>query len=162
MSSLYELTGDFLQVKEMMESGEYDQETLQNTMDCIQCSIEEKAENIVKIMKEKDGQALVYKTEIERMATNKQAVENDVKRLKDMLKTTMDVAELKKIVTPLFKISIAKNGGALPIEILGDVPDEYKTTPTPVPDKTKIKELLGAGDVAWAKFRERGESLRIK
>ena len=162
MSRLYELTQDFIQVQEMLETGEYDQETLQNTLDCIQCGIEEKAESIVKIIKKMEGEAATYKAEIERMTANKQTIENNIKRLKQMLQETMAATEIKKITTPLFKISIVKNGGVAPFEITGDVPDKYKIKPEPQPDNSKIRELLKTHEVDWAKLKERGTHLTIK
>lgn len=46
MSGIYELTQDFLQVSDLIESGEYDPETLHNTLECIEYQIEEKAETM--------------------------------------------------------------------------------------------------------------------
>lgn len=162
MSKLYELTSDFLQVQELIENGDYDRELLENTLECIQCSIEEKVENIVKIIKNLDGESAAYKTEIERMSENKTAIENNVKRLKEMIKQTMEVTKTDKINAGLFKVSISKNGGVAPFEITGTVPKKYMTKPEPVPDNKKIRELLETKKVDWAKLQERGTHLNIR
>ena len=49
--TLYELTGQFLEVNEMAENGEIDEETMQDTLESIECEIEVKAENYAKVIR---------------------------------------------------------------------------------------------------------------
>ena len=65
MYSLYELTGDFLTAQEMLFDDEVDTETMLNTLDCINCMIEEKADNYAKIIQFAEGQIYLIKNEIE-------------------------------------------------------------------------------------------------
>ena len=51
MSSLYELTGDFLNVQNMLEEEEFDREALLNTLEGIDYAIDIKAENYGKVIK---------------------------------------------------------------------------------------------------------------
>lgn len=65
-----------------------------------------------------------------------------------------------KLITPLFKLIICKNGGEPPMQIIGAVPDEYKKL---VEDNVKIREALKSGKTLdFAILGERGEHLRIK
>ena len=70
-----------------------------------------------------------------------------------------------KFKTKLFSFTIAKNGGALPVIV--NVPteklDDEFVVVTEQPDLKAIAEYIKkTGDVSFAKFGERGESLRIK
>ena len=49
MASLYELTENFLEAQGMLFDEEVEMETVFNTLDCIDCLIEEKADNYIKL-----------------------------------------------------------------------------------------------------------------
>ena len=68
-----------------------------------------------------------------------------------------------KNLSELFTFTIAKNGGKQPIAIQEDqVPQEYKVA-TYSTNKDLIREVLERGiELPFAKFEERGETLRIR
>lgn len=66
-----------------------------------------------------------------------------------------------KFKTPLFTFSIQKNGGARPVDLVGEVPAQWLRPGDP--DTKKIREWLEAGnELPFAVLGERGESLRIR
>ena len=75
----------------------------------------------------------------------------------------MNETNQRKIKTPLFTISVAKNGGKQPIYIDQDnlQADVFKVKREP--DTDKIRERLEAGEkVLGAELKPRGEHLLIK
>ncbi len=162
MTSLYELTEDYKKILELMYDGDMDEDTLKDTLELVEFEIEEKAENYAKIIKMLEGDATILKNEAERLILKKERLEKRIRLMKDSLKATMVVTGKRKIKTPLFVISIAKNGGLQPIEITGTVPDEFKITPEPIPNNEAIRQALQSGPLPWAKLKERGEHLNIR
>ena len=75
----------------------------------------------------------------------------------------MNETNQRKIKTPLFTISVAKNGGKQPIYIDQDnlQADVFKVKREP--DTDKIRERLESGEkVLGAELKPRGEHLLIK
>lgn len=94
--------------------------------------------------------------------------ENLVKRLKGRLMEFLDRRGVKKIETDRFKISVQNNGGDPPLIIdeeysLADIVEHYPELLKVELDYAKVKEALKAGkELPFARFGERGRSLRIK
>lgn len=162
MSTLYELTDSFKQLQEILLSEEYDEQAISDTMEIIEFEIEEKAENYAKIMRNIDGDIIAIKAEIERLSDRAKRYEARKKVLSENLFNSMKITGKTKFKTPMFSFSIAKNGGKQPIEILGEVSDDYKKVITE-PDKDKIRKALEDGKaLGFAILQERGERLSIR
>ena len=70
--------------------------------------------------------------------------------------------ERDKVQTAHYTFAIQKNGGKLPLKIIGEVPANYKRV-VYEDDKDKIrKELEGGKKLDFAVLEERGTHLRIK
>ena len=164
MSNLYELTGKYLQLQEMLESGDYDEQTLAETLEGIEGEIEIKADNYARVIRNLEAEAEAYKAEADRFTDKRRKCENAVKRLKANLKAAMQITGKTKFKTNLFSFSIRANGGALPVVLdvdEGDLPDTMKVF-TSKPDLKAIASAIEAGDCDFAHFGERGENLRIE
>lgn len=163
--NLYELTGQFLELQEIMESGEYDDEVIADTMESLNYKIEEKADNYAKIIRNFSGEIDAIKTEEKRLSERRKSLEKNVDRLKENLKNAMIKTGKKKFKTDCFSFNIQKNGGALPVVVdvpTEDLPDDLVVV-TEKPDLKAIAKLIEeTGDVTYGHFGERGESLRIK
>ena len=90
MAKLFELTKDFLEAKEMLYDEEKDTETVLNTLDCIDCMIEEKADGYAKILQYIYGDISTVDNEIKRLTKIKKMLENRSKDLKEHLKQCME------------------------------------------------------------------------
>lgn len=168
MSSLYELKNEFLALKEMLEDETIDDEIVNNTIEGIEYEIEIKAENYAKIIKELEGQADAIRKEIMRLDEKHNKISNNIDKLKNNLKLAMIETGKTKIKTDLFSFNVCKNGGKIPI-IINDVepdeiPEKYIEKVEIVKmNRDAIREDLEKGiNLEFARFGERGESLRIK
>ncbi len=162
-STLYEITGDYLRLLEMLEEEEdIDPQAFQDTLEGIEGEFEIKADGYARVLKELNAEIEKFKAEIERMTARMNAISNNSTRLKQHLYYNMKKINKLKFKTDLFSFGIHKNGGLQPLEILPgmDVPDEYCRKE---PDNTKIREALKNGmELPFAVLKERGEHLVIR
>ncbi len=163
MSTLYEITGDYLRLLEMLEEEEsIDPQAFKDTLEGIEGEFEIKADGYARVLKELVAEAGKYDAEIQRMTTRRDSLNNRNKMLKQHLYESMKATGKTKFKTDLFSFGIQKNGGLQPLEILPDVeiPDKYLHKE---PDNTKIREALKNGaELPFAVLKERGEHLSIR
>ncbi|EAD9138926.1 siphovirus Gp157 family protein [Listeria monocytogenes] len=156
---LYELTQAYNQVLEMAE--DLDAETLQDTLDSIREPIEQKAENIIKMVKSMEAEVEGLAKEIERLAKRKNALEAKAKNMKEYVESEMLKVAIRKIKSPLFTISIQKTPPSLRLE------DEEKLfmflveQPKKLDKKAIISALKEGREVSGAKLVQT-ESLRVR
>lgn len=159
--NLYELTTTYQQLQDLIESGE----DYEGVLDTINDEIENKADGYAKVIRNMEGQIEAFKTEEKRLAEKRKSLEHAVDRIKGNLFDSMQKTGKTKFKTELFSFAIQKNGGALPIIVdvpVDDLPDDLVII-TEKPDLKAIKKLIEeTGDLTYAHFGERGESLRIK
>lgn len=162
MANIYELTNDFIQVQEMIESGEYDFETLQNTLDCINYEIERKADGYARVIKNITAEIEGIKAEENRLSEKRKALENSVTQLKKSLETAMIQTDKRKFKTDLFSFNIQKNPPSVNITDDKKIPDEYKIPqPDKIDNKAIIQALKEGAEFDWAELKQT-ESLRIR
>lgn len=163
MSTLYELSNEYLQLLEMLED-DVDEQVFKDTLEGIEGEIEIKADGYAKVMKQLEGEVEMIKGEIERLTSRKKTIENNISRLKDSLKGAMEITGKTKFKTELFSFAIQKNGGKAPViwdVPVEDLPEELVKV-TYSPDNAAAFELLQTMNSDFCHLGERGESLRIK
>jgi len=165
MANIYELTNDFMELQEMIESGEYDLDVLLDTVEIIDYEIEKKAEGYAKIIKNIESTVAGINNEINRLKNRKKSLMTSCDKLKSNLKEAMTITGKTNFKTDLFSFNIAKNGGKLPLAIYcedEELEDEFVITKRIV-DKEAIRKYLDNGNESdMFGYCERGTSLRIK
>lgn len=163
MSTLYEITGQYLQLLEMLEEEDnLDDQVVKDTLEGIDGELEIKADGYARIIRELDAEAVKYEEEKKRLEERGNALRNRSRILKDHLYNSMKVTGKTKFKTDLFSFGIQKNGGLQPMEIVPDVeiPDEFLKKE---PDNTKIREAIKEGkSLPFAVLKERGDHLVIR
>lgn len=159
MATLYELTGQFRELLELVEQGEVDPEMLADTLEGLEGEIEIKADGYAKVIKELEGKTAMLKGEIERLSNRKSAIENNIKAMKESLEMAMITVDKTKFKTNLFSFNIQKNPAKL--VITGEVPKDYLIPQEPKVDNKAIKDLLKEKELPFAHL-EQSESLRIR
>ena len=166
MSNLYELTGDLLQLQNMLED-DVDPEVLADTLEAVQGEYDFKIESYAKVIKNLEADVVGIKSEVDRLTNKKKVLENNIDRLKKAMFESMKATDTAKVKGQLFTVAIQKNGGKTPIITAPDadtskLPDELVVV-TEKPNLDAIREVLEAGKkVEGFTLGERGESLRIK
>lgn len=160
--TLYELTADMMELQAMLEE-DMDDEVLQDTLEGVQGAYEMKMGGYAAVIKNLEAEAEAFKKEEQRMKEKRQAIENNVARMKRHMHNSMAAAGLRRVDTDLFRISIQKNGGKAPyIPTFTDAEDLPEELLKHEPDLQKLRAEAEAGNTRFGYIGERGESLRIR
>ncbi len=165
--SLYELTEDF---QALMDFGysEEDEDTFKDTLEGIMGTIEVKADSYCAVMNRMDATAKNIKAEEERLKARRTVIENNIQRMKDALKMTLETMEENGMEKPMIKtdlhtIKLAGNGGKQPMKVEEDkVPDNYKMVIYQTDTEKIRKELEGGAALLFARLEPRGRHVSIK
>lgn len=154
---LYELTEIYLNLKDMdIEEGD-----LNTALENIDDEIETKADNIAKVLRDFDGDIEALKSEEERLAKKRKAIENRQKQLKEYLQNAMLVLDKRKFKTDLFSFNIQKNAPSLKILDESKIPEDYYKIEKKL-NKNDLKEAVKNGLFEDAAELVQTESLRIR
>lgn len=156
--NLYELSLSFQEVQNM----ELDPEVMKDTLDSINDAIENKAENIAKLIRNLESDVSAFKEEEDRLKTKRQAAENKVKWLKTYLEDNMKLTGKTKFKSGMFNFSIQKNPASVNITDERIIPEDFLIPQPPKVDKNSLKELLkSVVEIPGAELKQT-ESLRIR
>ena len=162
MANIYDLKSSYMMVQDMILNGDTE---LDEVLKTIADEFEVKAEGYASIIANLTSDIEGIKAEEKRLKERRTGYEKSIERLKETLYKAMKETGKTKFKTERFSFNIAKNGGAVPLKLLVDVdalPDELVTIERK-PNKKAITEYINdTGDLTYAEFGERGESLRIK
>ena len=155
--SLFSMTEEVKELYNMLTDDECDPEIVLDTLEGKFGEIEVKASAYTALYNRLDMEMQRADEISKRYASIKKDRENAIAALKNRLMFAMDNLNVDSLSAGDLTIKIVKNGGQLPMEITGDVPDNM-TKVTIEPDKAKIREFLESEDgkdCEWA----RGENV---
>ena len=164
MGALYEMVGEYLELKELLSDPEVDEQTVLDTLEAIQGEIEVKAEGYVKVIRQLEAEAKAMDEEAEFFKRKASVRKNNIKRMKDALCSALIATGhdgKEGLAAGAFTLKVQNNGGMAPLKITGDVPEDMQKI-TVEPDSEKIREYLKDHEADWAHFEERGRHLSIK
>lgn len=147
----------YLNLKDMdIEEGD-----LNSALENIDDEIETKADNIAKVLRDFDGDIETLKSEEERLAKKRKAIENRQKQLKEYLQNAMLVLDKRNFKTDLFSFNIQKNAPSLRILDESKIPEDYYKIEKKL-NKNDLKEAVKNGLFEDAAELVQTESLRIR
>ena len=118
--SLYELTNEMETalnyIFEWYEVGEVDQELIKDTMESLQAPIEEKAENIIKYIKNIEALADAKKLEAKRLSESASADLKKAEKLKTYLADNLQRVGIKKLQAGVFALSFRKGSEVVEVD----------------------------------------------
>ncbi len=187
MTELYALTGQMAELAALADTDDEGlRQAIQDTMDGIKGEFEVKADSIVMLRRNIEGDIDAIDKEVDRLNELKRIKKNTVGQISDYLRRKMEAADIKSIKRPLFTITLALSPEKVIVDDEKAVPDEFVSLKSVItPDKktiaVRLKEIrdhneavrkrIAAGEDAeaelleepsWAHL-ERGESsIRIK
>lgn len=166
MSTLYDLSGEYLTLLDMLEDPEADPELIRDTMDAVGGEFEAKAENYAKVLRQMKADADGITSEIQRLMSRLKANESGQDRLKDILYQNMKITGKRKFKTELFSFNIQRNPPHIVYDYteLNEVPEKYLIPQPPKIDTKTLKEDIKAGDKATVGVAhiEQSEGVRIR
>ena len=159
---LYDLAGAYAEVAQIILDDETPTEALVNTLQSLEDAIENKADNIAKMVRNIAAEVEVIKLEEARLAERRRRLEKKQEGLKLYLKEQLEVAGLQKVKTPIFTISVRKNTGSVQVVNEIEIPQMFWVTPPPILDKKSMSERLKSGEEIPGVTLVKGTSLQIK
>lgn len=144
MATLYELTGNFLEIQRMIEDGI----DLGDTLESIELEIADKLEGYAMVIKNIQSDIDGLKAEEKRLAERRKSMESNIQRMKDVMSSTLELVEedkkgVKRVKTDKFTFSFRKSSSVVVDDTL-KLPEEL--TEVVIRPKLKdIKEYLSNG-----------------
>ena len=160
MAKLYELSTGYKNIEYLLENGE-DNEELAAVLNSLDAEIEDKAENIAKLIKNYEADIEAFKTEEKRIAERRRTLENNVKRLKEYLFNNMKLTNKTKFKKGTFSFNIAKNPANVEITNADIISSDYKVLTETLDKKAILQDLKDGKDIQGAILKQ-SESLRIR
>ncbi len=147
---------------ERVEDGEFTAEQVADTIEALNCTIEQNCDDIADVIASLTGEQEYLREEMNRLSLRFTKLTDKKVRLQEGLKSYLKSKGMKKVHTNNYDFSVCRNGGNQPIEITADIPQEYCIY-APKPDMGAIrKALLDGKDLKFAHLKERGEHIKIK
>lgn len=144
MATLYALTGNLLQIQQMIEDGI----DLGDTLESVELEIADKLEGYAMVIKNIESDVIGIKAEEKRLAERRKRMESEIQRMKDAMSSTLDLVEedkkgAKRVKTEKFTFSFRKSKQLIvdDVEALPTSLVEIKYTP----NKTEIKKAIEGG-----------------
>ncbi|OPH61856.1 hypothetical protein BC351_01030 [Paenibacillus ferrarius] len=149
MPKLYDLAEDYKFFNQMVENAldsgeELTEDDLQmfiDTLDSLQDGLENKLENIVKFLRNIEGDIKAYKEEEKRLAQKRKYLESKFDGLKSYTQTVLEVNKIEKVKAGNFNVRLQANPASVKILDEKKVPVAYRV---PQPDTIDSKGLLAA------------------
>lgn len=164
MDTLYSLSDEYVQLMDLAISTDpEDEQAFADTLEGLTAVINTKMDDYAVVMTHLKGRSDLIQTEIDRLKAMQQTIDNHEKRMKAALLSVMtEKLNQRKITTDFHTFTVCKNGGKQPMEITGEVPDNYKRVVYETDTEKIRKELEAGATLPFAHLEERGEHLRIK
>jgi len=161
---LYELSQQMLGLSRLIDEGEMDAETLQDTLDGLEGDLQAKAEGLLSYVANIGSDVAAVDVEIKRLQARKKVMTNRQQSLREYLRFNMSVSGIDKISCPLFSVTLTKpravaivdDEDAIPVKFKREIPASYKL------DKADLLRALKQGKVEGAHLGESMPGLLIK
>lgn len=164
--ALYTLTGNYLALMDTLADGDFDAQTIADTIEAsgIVDDIAAKATGLEMVARSMEAHGPAIKAEIDRLSALMQRRQKAATALRAYLLSNMQAAQITKLESPLFSIKVQNNPPAVDIFEPALLPAKFMKQaepPPPAADKTAIKAALKAGeDVPGARLTT-GQRLAI-
>lgn len=170
MLSLFQLSQEYLVLKDLSQDMEVNEETGEVTDNSqelkelwlgLKDDLDVKLNNTQYVITELKADAETLKAEAKRLTERAKTMTNRAELLKDYLYSAVEQLDDKKIKTDKFNFTIAKSAPAVNVLAVDDLPRQFRKA-TWSADKKLIKEALQKGDEVEGCSLVVKESLRVK
>lgn len=161
---LYELTGEYIQLMQMLEDASVEDEAeIAAAMEAVAGDIEDKADAYARMMKNLLGDIDALDVEEKRLKARRTALENRVDRLKSAIQNAMELTGAKKLKTSIGNWSIQKNPLSVSSVDVEKVPARFLIEQPPKVDRRAIlEEFKQTGELFDGVTITQSESVRFR
>lgn len=169
MPNLYELGKEYKKFYEYMDAAlddenltEDDIQMYYDTLESIQEPFEQKVENIVKFLRNIEGDIEAFKVEKLRLEKRQRYLQRKFDGLKDWLKTALELNGINSVEAGLFKVRLQKNPASVEIINQDKVPNQYVTKKELTFDKKLLlQEIKGGKNIDGVGLAPESKHVRI-
>lgn len=157
----YEEILDLLQSVDVSTNEEYRQ-ILEDTLESISDALDDKVEGYVKIIDQMRSDREMLKTERDRINERIKSLNNNVKRMQEVLYDTLKASGKDKVKTPLYSIWIQQNPPSVEVLDELEIPESYWIEQLPTLDKRQLLADLKEGKKVKGAQIKQGEGIRYR
>jgi hypothetical protein len=169
MPKLYELNEQFSELQNALESSDITtdvQELLKDSLEAIEGEIEYKIEYLIKMQKNHEGEAEMFKAEKDRLQAKQKTAENKADNLKRFIESQLlllgyNGENKKQLQAGLWSTCIQLNNPKLEVAEDAKIAKKYYKV-IPVLDKTALMQAVKAGSKFKGVKIVRTQSIRIR
>ena len=161
MAKLYELTQNYNNLLDLLDNPEIPQEMIVEAINAVGEELEDKAENLAKVIKSIEVDVAGLREEEQRLSTRRKSLENRVTNLKEYLDSAMKATGKTKIKGKVFTLAIQKNAPSVNIVDENVIPEQYFVVKKELSKKEILAALKEGQEVPGAAIKQT-ESLRIR
>jgi hypothetical protein len=150
MATLYQLTGERLDLENKLKALDLDEQTIEDTLEGEALAIEAKIESYGYVIKNLRAPAVAIDEEIKRLQERKKAFDKQADRIEHWLFENMVKSGIHKVECPAFTIALQNNPASVFVADESLIPKEYMRqaeAPPPAPDKKAIAAAIKEGKV---------------
>ena len=156
MMKLYEITDIYLNLENID-----DEIDITAALENIDGALEEKLENVAKLVRNLEAEAKAYEEEEKRLRAQKQAAKNRVESIKRYVKENLEEIGRDKVEAGIFKWSLQNGPGRVEITDETKIPEEFFVKEIK-PLKAEIKKAIEEGVITEGAEIVRDKSLRLR
>lgn len=150
MSTLYELTGNRLELQQKLEVLNFDEDTVLDTLEANSTDLAEKVADYGYVIRNRTSFADSMTAEIERMTVRRDAELKRIAAIEKWLLDSMIACNFLKVEAPAFTLSVQNNPHKVEVLDEKQIPEDYWHTlepkpPVAAPDKRLILAALKDG-----------------
>lgn len=144
MATLYNITNEYKDLLDQMQSAEVDEETIQDTIEStgLKDDFKNKIDDYLYVIDELEASNKRINDEIKRLRERVTAQRNNAKRMKDTLTDTMKLLEIQKTRTDKYTVWVQKNPTKLNIQDDSFIPAEFYEEQEPKLNRKKLTDYL--------------------
>lgn len=157
---LYEISEGYTRLQLRAEDGE----DIADELALLDGELSAKAQGVLHVLRNLEGDALAVEAEIARLSARKLAAENNAKRIREYLRSSMEKSGLTRVQGPAFSVSLSDGPERVEVDDAALLPEAYvRTKTTSEPNKAAILAAYKTtGEVIPGTRIERGTRLVIK
>ena len=160
--TIYEISGEYVKILEMLEDGDIEPEEVEALMDELNKDLKNKFDGYMRVYHQLQSESEAIDKEIKRLTALKKTINNNCERIKSTIKNAMMATDTPKIKTELFSASLKSTPGKMVIDIIEDVPKQFWKQADPEIDDSGLKSYVKEHPNCEFAHIEKGKALIIK
>lgn len=161
---LYKISDNLLVLQTMLDNAQDEDDriaAIQDTLESVEFDFAEKIENIVKLIRNWEGEVVAIENEKKRLANRADNLNKNIAKLKEYMYGELKRLDRDKVQTDLFTVSVKKNPKKVVVLDLLSIPVDYLKFQEPQVDKRKIMQDINMGKEVPGAELTQDESLKI-